>query len=79
MTVRSSCESVGEMTRKQSLPDVTVSAVYPKRIESLAEEEFEGESPDCKDPETTALVLSSIYRTVVSTTDEVWVVKFKRP
>lgn len=50
--------------------------VYCRRIRDLNELDFEGESPDCKSPEAAKLVLSCIYRTVVSDDDEVWVVKF---
>ena len=54
----------------------TIRKVYPRRIRDLNKTDFEGESPDCKSPETARLVLSCIYRTVLSDNDEVWVVKF---
>lgn len=50
--------------------------VYRRRIRDLNDIDFEGESPDCKTPETTRLVLGSIYRIKVRDDDEVWVVKF---
>ena len=50
--------------------------VYKRRVRDLTEEDFEGESPDCKDPETTAMVLGAIYRKEVNLDDEVVVVKF---
>ena len=52
-------------------------AVYSKRIGELTADDFEGESPDCLSPEPTALVISAIYRTVVTVDTDVWVVKFR--
>jgi hypothetical protein len=59
------------------LHNAQIISVYPKKISSLCQIDFDGESPDCKEPETTALVLSAIYRTIVRLDDTVWVVKFK--
>lgn len=50
--------------------------VYKKRIRDLTDADFEGESPDCKEPEPTAMVLGAIYRKEVTLDDEVVVVKF---
>ncbi len=49
---------------------------YRRRICDLEKKDFEGESPDCKSPEPTRLVLSCIYRTVLKENDEIWVIKF---
>ena len=53
-----------------------ISDVYRRRIRDLNELDFEGESPDCQSPEAARLVLSCIYKTVLNTDDEVWIVKF---
>ena len=50
--------------------------VYPRRVKDLNETDLEGESPDCRSPETAKLVLSCIYKTVLNGSDEIWVVKF---
>jgi hypothetical protein len=50
--------------------------VYRKRICDLTTSDFDGESPDCRSREATKLVLSSIYRRVLSEQDCIWVVKF---
>ena len=49
-----------------------ISKVYRRRIKDLNETDFEGESPDCRSVEAAKLVLSCIYRTVLSDSDEVW-------
>lgn len=61
----------------QPLHSVEITSVYSKAISSLQEEDFDGESPDCKEPEPTALVLSAIYRQTVTVDRVIWVVKFK--
>lgn len=50
---------------------------YRRKISELSRQDFEGESPDCRDPEATRLVLGAIYRTVLRNDDEIWVVKFR--
>jgi len=50
--------------------------VYRRRVGDLNEIDFQGESPDCRTPETAKLVLGCIYRTIVRDEDELWVVKF---
>ena len=59
-----------------ALGEIRISDVYKKRIADLDESDFEGESQDCKSREATKLVLSAIYRKVVTDADEVWVVRF---
>lgn len=58
------------------LHQVTIEKVYTKQICQLNALDFDGESPDCQSPETSALVLGAIYRKVLSLTDQIWVVKF---
>jgi hypothetical protein len=58
------------------LHPVRIRKVYTRRIRDLNESDFEGESPDCKSPEATRLVLSCVYRTIVNLDDEIWIVKF---
>lgn len=53
-----------------------IKEIYTRRICDLKEKDFEGESQDCKSPEATKLVLSSIYRTVLTDESEIWVIKF---
>jgi hypothetical protein len=53
-----------------------ITKVYRKHISELNEFDFEGESPDCKSPEATKLVLSCIYKTVLKNDDEIFVIKF---
>jgi hypothetical protein len=59
------------------LHSVIIESVYEKAICDLAAIDFEGESPDCKNPDSTALVLSAIYRRTVTVDCVIWVVKFK--
>jgi hypothetical protein len=61
----------------KALHNVVIASVYAKAIRDLKPADFEGESPDCTNPESTALVLSSIYRTCVSTDQQIWVIKFR--
>src|SRR3974390_2411057 len=49
-----------------------INALYRRRIGDLTADDFEGESPDCLAPEPTALVISAIYRTVVTLESDVW-------
>ncbi len=60
----------------KNLHKAMIESVYTKSINELTPFDFEGESPDCKDPEATALVLSSIYREIVRLDEKIWVVKF---
>jgi hypothetical protein len=53
-----------------------ITHIYRKRISDLVETDFDGESPDCKSPEASMLVLSCIYKTVLTQDDFIWVVKF---
>lgn len=53
-----------------------ITKVYRKRILDLIESDFDGESPDCKSPEASMLVLSCIYKTVLTQKNYVWIVKF---
>lgn len=53
-----------------------IKAVYRRRIDELNNEDFRGESPDCKTVETAKLALGCIYKTTISDSDEVWVIKF---
>ena len=69
--------SIGwEENKAVDLHQALIKEVYRRRIRNLNESDFEGESPDCKSPEATKLVLSCIYKTVLSDMDEVWVLKF---
>ena len=61
----------------RKLHKAEILSVYSKTISSLESEDFEGESPDCKTPETTALVLSAIYRKQIEQGDSIWIVKFR--
>lgn len=61
----------------EPLHDIVITSVYQKQIQNLDDTDFEGESPDCKDRQTTVLVLSSIYRTIVSADRQIWIVKFR--
>lgn len=56
---------------------ITIEKVYSKEINRLDTEDFDGESPDCKTPETALLVLGAIYRKTLTPRDVVWVVKFR--
>jgi len=60
----------------QELHGATVTSVYEKSIHELNALDFSGESPDCKTPEATALVLSAIYKQVITVDAKVRVVKF---
>lgn len=55
---------------------VKIREIYRRYIKDLTEIDLEGESPDCKSSEAAKLVLSCIYKAVLSDEDEVWVVKF---
>jgi hypothetical protein len=61
----------------QELHAATVTSVYEKNIHELNALDFSGESPDCKTPEATALVLSAIYKQVITVNAKVRVVKFE--
>jgi hypothetical protein len=65
-----------ENTARQ-LHDVVITSIYQKPIQNLNDADFEGESPDCKDWQSTVLVLSSIYHTIVSADRNIWIVKFR--
>jgi hypothetical protein len=72
------CLTVGWSEQNaKAVHEAEIVAVYPKNITDLTNDDFEGESPDCKNPEATALVLGCIYRTIVSPERQIWVVKFK--
>ncbi len=51
--------------------------VYSRRITDLHRQDSRGESPDCKNVAATRLVLSCIYRRVISNDEIVHVVKFE--
>jgi hypothetical protein len=59
------------------LHTVRISAAYIRAARDLKREDFEGESPDCQEPEATRLVLGAIYRRVVVPTDLIWIIKFE--
>lgn len=59
------------------LHNAVIEQVYRKAIHELASSDFAGESPDCLTPEATALVLSCIYRRVVTVDQNIWVIKFR--
>lgn len=59
------------------LHHVTIEKIYAKQICQLDAQDFDGESPDCQSPETSALVLGAIYRKILRLTDQIWVVKFR--
>jgi len=61
----------------QELHAATVTSVYEKNIHELNALDFSGESPDCTTPEATALVLSAIYKQVITVNAKVRVVKFE--
>lgn len=65
-------------TEDEAVPvsHAVIKSVDRRRIRDLGESDFEGESPDCKSPETTRLVLSCIYKRVLNNDDVIWVVKF---
>ena len=54
-----------------------ISTTYERAASDLRSEDFEGESPDCQEPEATRLVLGAIYRRIVAPTDQIWIIKFK--
>lgn len=56
---------------------VIIEAVYRKKIGELSPEDLKGESPDCATAEAAAMVVGCVYRTVLSSMDEVTVIKFK--
>jgi len=56
---------------------VVIREVYEKHLRDLTENDFEGESPDCKSIESAKLVLSCIYKVSLDDNDKVWVVKFE--
>jgi len=60
----------------KELHPATIQEVYSRRLSELQEYDFRGESPDCKLPEATRLVLSGIYNKVLNNDDAIWVVKF---
>jgi hypothetical protein len=60
----------------EALNVARVARVYEKRINELTDEDFAGESPDCQTQAATVLVLSAIYRTVLSPETVIRVVKF---
>ena len=61
----------------QELHGATVTSVYEKPIHELDALDFSGESPDCQTPEATALVLSAIYKKVITVNAKVRVVRFE--
>src|SRR5690348_14078522 len=65
-----------EELKSEALHEAQVIEVYSKRLEQLADRDFDGESPDCRSREAAQLVLSAIYRRVVSARDEIWIIKF---
>lgn len=62
---------------RTDLHSAIIKNIYRRRICDLNEFDFQGESPDCKSPEATRLVLSCIYRRVLGPDDEVWVIKLE--
>lgn len=56
---------------------ITIEKIYSRRIIQLDTKDFDGESPDCKTPETALLVLGAIYRKILTAEDVIWVVKFR--
>lgn len=64
-------------TEAKRLHRVRISAAYERVAKDLRPEDFQGESPDCQEPEGTRLVLGAIYRRVVAPTDVIWVIKFE--
>ena len=61
----------------KGLYGATVRTVYEKLIHDLNALDFSGESPDCQTPEATALVLSAIYKKVITVDTKVRVVKLE--
>ena len=53
-----------------------ITKIYRKRVCDLVESDFEGESPDCKSPEASMLVLGCIYRTLIRPDDYITIIKF---
>jgi len=51
--------------------------VYQRTLRDLTEDDFEGESPDCRSVESAKLVLSCIYKVCLNDNDKIWVVKFE--
>ena len=51
--------------------------VYEKPLRDLTEEDFAGESPDCRSIESAKLVLSCTYKASIDDNDKIWVVKFE--
>jgi len=54
-----------------------VKAVYQKPIGQLTGEDLDGESPDCASAEAARLVLGAIYRTVLTESESIYVIKFE--
>jgi hypothetical protein len=61
----------------KELRNVTVMNVYEKCIHELNALDFSGESPDCQTPEATALVLSAIYKQLITVNTKIRIVKFR--
>lgn len=59
------------------LHKIEITQCYEKKISELVPHDFDGESPDCKSVSATKLVLSCIYKKVLSENHPVRVIKFK--
>lgn len=53
-------------------------SVKTEKIENLRKEDLEDESPDCRSSDGVLYTLSCIYKTVLSPSDKVKVIKFMR-
>lgn len=65
-----------EEENSEDICQAKIEKIYSKKIKELSEFDFKGESPDCKSREATRLVLSNIYKSVLSEEDKIWIIKF---
>ena len=62
---------------EQELHRARITDVCRKTIGELDEGDLQGESPDCRSVESSKLVLSCVYRTVVSDDQTIYVIRFE--
>lgn len=59
------------------LHKIKITQCYTKKLSDLTIQDFDGESPDCKNIAATQLVLSCIYKRVIKSDQIVHIVKYE--
>ena len=66
-----------DLENAKAIADGVIKDLLVKKLKDVTAHDLEGESPDCSDRNTMKLVLSSIYRTVVTDNDCVSIIKWR--